>query len=147
LQEVLSGRQPTGPLWRGYPAQILEKQVCSVVAGATSESWLAGRLNKLQLPATVVPVRGYDEGIRGVLERCSNVFVGDRAILLGGAIRNPSSRKLTVLERQFTYEPLALALERGDEDFRLIVDRTLVHLFSSDQFSFSFTQRFPIGGT
>ena len=30
-----------------------------------------------------------------------------------------------VLPRFFTQEPLALALTRGDEDFRLIVDRAL----------------------
>src|SRR6476620_1612229 len=29
LKEVLSGRPPSGPLWRGYPAQVLEKQIFS----------------------------------------------------------------------------------------------------------------------
>ncbi len=43
----------------------------------------------------------------------------DRAILLDAAKRSPSARDLIVLDRQFTYEPLALAFARGDEDFRL----------------------------
>ena len=33
----------------------------------------------------------------------------------------------------FTYEPLALALPRGDEDLRLLVDRTLCGLYRSDE--------------
>jgi ABC-type amino acid transport substrate-binding protein len=132
LREVLSGRQPSEPLWRGSPAQILEKQVFSVVAGSTTETWLAGRLDKFQLTAKVVPVDGYDAGIRRVLDRSSNVFFGDRSILLDAAKRR-SPGELLVLERQFTSEPLALALERGDEEFRLLVDRTLSHLFGSDE--------------
>jgi ABC-type amino acid transport substrate-binding protein len=38
-----------------------------------------------------------------------------------------------VLDRLFAYEPLALALQRGDEDFRLLVDRTLSELYRSGE--------------
>ena len=38
-----------------------------------------------------------------------------------------------VVERRFTNENLALALSRGDEDFRLLVDRTLSGLYSSGE--------------
>jgi ABC-type amino acid transport substrate-binding protein len=134
LVQVLSGRPPSGPLWRGSPAQLLEKQVFSVVTATTGETWLTERLNQLQLTATVVPVKSYDEGIGRVLERSSNVFFGDRAILLDAVSRNSSARDLMVLNRQFTYEPLALALARDDDEFRLLVDRSLTHIFASDQF-------------
>ena len=39
-----------------------------------------------------------------------------------------------VLKRQFTYAPIALALERGDADFRLAVDQALSQLFGSEEF-------------
>ena len=74
LKEVLSGRPPSGPLWRGYPAQVLEKQVFSVVAGTPGEKWVQGRLNEFELTAKVVPVEGYDAGVQSVLDRSSNVF-------------------------------------------------------------------------
>ena len=134
LREVLSGRPASGPLWRGYPAQVLEKQVFSVVAGTPSEKWLHDRLNEFQLTAKVVPVEGYDAGIQSILDRSSNVFFADRSILLDAAKRSPSAGDLMVLERQFTYAPLALALERNDADFRLVVDRTLSQFFGSDEF-------------
>ena len=134
LKEVLSGRPPSGPLWRGYPAQILEKQTFSVVAGTPSEKWLADSLDKFQLTAKVVPVKSYEEGVQRVLDGGSNVFFADRSILLDAAKRGPSAGNLTVLDRQFTYAPLALALERNDADFRLVVDRALSQLFGSQEF-------------
>lgn len=134
LKEVLSGRPPSGPLWRGYPAQVLTQQVFSAVAGTPGEKWLNDKLNELQLTAKVVPVQSYDEGVRRVVDGSSNVFFADRSILLDAAKRGPSARNLTVLERQFSYAPLALALERNDADFRLVVDRALSQLFGSRNF-------------
>ena len=112
LKEVLSGRPPSGPLWRGYPAQVIEKQVFSVVAGTPSEKWVQDRLNQFELTAKVAPVEGYDAGVQSVLDRSSNVFFADRSILLDAAKRSASPGDLKVLERQFTYVPLALALEQ-----------------------------------
>jgi ABC-type amino acid transport substrate-binding protein len=142
LKEVLSGRPPSGPLWRGYPAQILEKQVFSVVADTPTEKWLANQIDKLQLTANVAPVKSYEEGIRRVLDGSSNVFFADRSILLDAAKRSPSADDLMVLERQFTYGPIALALERGDADFRLAVDQALSQLFGSKEFRRLYVQWF-----
>jgi ABC-type amino acid transport substrate-binding protein len=134
LREVLSG-QPPGfqPYWRATAGQFLQEQTFSVVRGATSEGWLAGRIKDFQLTAKVVPVDGYEAGVRTVIERSSNVLFGDRAILLGAARRGPSPGDLVVLGRLFTYEPLALALGRDDEDFRLVVDRALSRLYRSGE--------------
>jgi putrescine:ornithine antiporter len=134
LREVLSGKRPEfRPIWRGTASQLLQAQSFSVVAGTTSEKWLTGRLNDFKVTAKVAPVSGYEAGIRGVLDRSSNVFFGDRAILLDAVKRSPSAGDLMVLDRSFTYEPLALAMARGDEDFRLVVDRTLSRLYRSGE--------------
>jgi ABC-type amino acid transport substrate-binding protein len=134
LKEVLSGRPPSGPLWRGYPAQILEKQTLCAVGGTPSEKWVSDSLDKLQLTASIVPVKSYEEGVQRALDGSCNVFFADRSILLDEARRGPSARDFTVLKRQFTYAPLALALERNDADFRLVVDRALSQLFGSQEF-------------
>jgi ABC-type amino acid transport substrate-binding protein len=134
LREVLAGRPASGPVWRGSPARILEKKTFSVVTGTTSASWLADRMDKFHIDATVAPVDSYKAGIQQVLDRKSDVFFGDRPILYDAAEGGPSAGDLTVLDRLFTYEPLALALARDDEDFRLVVDRSLSKLFRSDQF-------------
>jgi putrescine:ornithine antiporter len=142
LRDVLAGRPYRGPLWRGSPAQILESQVFSVAAGTPTEKWLNDRLNEFQLTAKVVPVKSYDEGIQSVLDRTSNVFFADRSILLDAATRSPSASNLRVLNRQFTYSPIALAVERNDADFRLAVDRALSQLLGSDEFNTLYTKWF-----
>jgi polar amino acid transport system substrate-binding protein len=136
LRDLLAeGQPPSRPIWRGSPARtLLENKTFSVVAGTTGVDWMAGRLDAFQISATVVPVDSYDSGIQRVLDRASDVLFGDRALLLGAAKRNPSSANLTVLDRLFTTEPLALVLARNDDDFRLVVDRTLSRLFASDEF-------------
>jgi ABC-type amino acid transport substrate-binding protein len=134
LREVLSDEPPSGPIWRGSPAQILQKKTAAVVKGTTSESWVADRLQKLQIDANVAPVDGYDTGIQSVFDRKADVFFGDRPILLATAAGTPSGSYLIVLDRLFTSEPLALTLARNDEDFRLVVDRALSRLFRSDDF-------------
>jgi putrescine:ornithine antiporter len=134
LREVLEGRPPPyRPLWRASPVQVLQQRVFSAISGTTAEAWLAERKGSLKITSEVVPVDGYEAGIERVLSRKSDVFFGDRPILLDAAKRNASTDDLVVLERLFTYEPLALALERGDEDFRLLVDRTLSGLYQSGE--------------
>ena len=143
LREILMKAKPAPrPLWRASATQILAKQVFSVVRGTTSEAWLAARRAELKIDAKVVPVDGYDAGIQRVLDRGTDVFFGDRPILFEVAKRNPSAKHLIVLDRFFTYEPLALTLKRGDEDFRLLVDRTLSGLYGSTDFGFLYAKWF-----
>lgn len=142
LREVLAGRPPSNPVWRGSAGQLLQTQTFSVVAGTTAEPWLAGKLSEFKLTAKVAPVAGYDAGVQGVLDRSAHVFFGDRAILLDAAARSPSASKLMVLDRLFTYEPVALVLARGDEDFRLAVDRALSALYASADFPALYVQWF-----
>jgi len=143
LREALAGRQvPLRPVWRGTVDPGLQARTSAVVAGTTSEKWLTGRLVDLEIPGNVVRVNDYDAGVRSVLDRSSNVFFGDRAILLDAAKRSPSARDLIVLDRQFTYEPVSLALSRGDEELRLSVDRTLSRLYRTGDIGSLYTKWF-----
>ena len=134
LQDVLASRPPSGPIWRASPALVLEDKTFSVVKGTTGESWLSGRIDDFQLPTKVVPVDSYDAGIKAVLDGGANVFFGDRPILMDAAAQSASAGDLVVLDKQFTFEPIALALPRNDDDFRLVVDRALSRYFTSDAF-------------
>ena len=134
LRDVLAGRPASGPIWRASPARVLEDKTFSVVTGTTGETWLAGRLKDFQLTANVDRVASYDDGVMRVLDRSSDVFFGDRPILLEAAAESPSAADLTVLDKLFTYEPVALTLGRNDDDFRLVVDRALSRAFKADDF-------------
>ena len=144
LQDVLAGRPPTGPIWRGSPARVLEAKTFSVVKGTTSENWLSDRLQNFQLDASVIPVENYDSGIKEVVSGHADVFFGDRSILLDAAAESGSASELTVIDRLFTEDPLAFALQRNDDDFRLVVDRTLSRIFASGEFRDEYMKWFGV---
>ena len=133
-------RRPCGP---GAPARtILEHKTFSSIAGTTSEEWLSGRIKTFQLAATAAPVTDYQQGIERLLDGSSAVLFGDMPLLMDAAARSDSSGNLIVLERHFTYEPLGLELTRGDEDFRLAVDRALSQAYAAENFRAFFTTWF-----
>lgn len=128
---LMKGEAAYRPLSSASPAQVIPQQTFAVIPGTTAETWIDTRSAKLHLSIKVVPVNGYDDGVRKLLDRSANVFFGDRTILVEAAKRSPSSRNLVVLDRHFTTEPVALVLPRGDDDFRLLIDTTLSRLFRS----------------
>jgi ABC-type amino acid transport substrate-binding protein len=135
LKDILSGRTPpTGPTWRANADQLLRQSTISVVAGTRAERALTDRLSQLQLIPKMVPVDSYAAGIDRVLDGRSNVFFGDRAILLDAVKQKNLSGQLQVLDRFFTHETLAFAVPRDDEDLRLVVDGALSKLFRSNAF-------------
>jgi putrescine:ornithine antiporter len=143
LRETLSGRgQAYRPTWRASVSQVLRARAFSAVEGTTSDKWLTERIRDLAVTADISRVDGYGAGVRSVLERRSDAFFGERAVLLDAAKRHASARDLIVIDRLFTYEPLALALGRGDEDFRLLVDRVLSRLYESGGIGGLYTEWF-----
>jgi putrescine:ornithine antiporter len=132
MQSVLSGDEvPYHPLWRGSFNEVLQKRTLSAATGTTAARWLDLKKDELGIEAEVVPVKDYAEGVERVAGRRTDVMFGDRAILLELATRSKSAKDLLVLPRDYTNEPIALGLARGDEELRLIVDRTLSRLYRS----------------
>lgn len=144
LLEVLEFGEPSiRPVWRGSPARtVLENKTFSAVAGTTSEQWLSERINTFHLAATAKSVDGYQQGIEGVIDGSSAALFGDMPVLMDASARSENSGNLVVLKRHFTYEPLGLELSRGDEDFRLTVDRALSEMYRSPGFRLFFTTWF-----
>jgi ABC-type amino acid transport substrate-binding protein len=143
LREVLSGRgQQFNPVWRANATQLLQARDFIVVGNTTAEAWLGRRMNDLDVLAPVQVVKSYGEGVQRVLNRRSDVFFGDRAILLDTANRQSGGRELIVLDRLFTYEPMALALAPGDDGFRLLVDRAISQMYRSGEITKLYVKSF-----
>jgi len=133
LRQVLNG-DPTGPVWRGSPARLLDKKTFAVIKGTTSEDILKGALKRLQISANITEVDSFQAGVAAVLDRNADVLLGDRSILVESAQSSAQPADLIVIDRIFTTEPVALPLDRNDEDFRLAVDQALSNLYRSDRF-------------
>lgn len=107
------------------------------VADSTSLDWanaVAGRLKQEDPKAKavqVVTLAGHEEGLAALTSGKIDVYLADRAIL-GGLLRGKGLPAGAVLSRNaFTYEPYALAIPRGDEELRLILDRALSRIYRS----------------
>jgi ABC-type amino acid transport substrate-binding protein len=134
LRAILEGREPPfRPQWRVSLGQVLEKRVLSAQTNTPAERWLQRRRDDLKINTEIVPVTSYQEGVDRVLEGRSDVMFGDRALLLETAERSPAADELIVLDRTFTHQSVALALARNDENFRLLVDRTLSRLYRTGE--------------
>jgi ABC-type amino acid transport substrate-binding protein len=143
LQNVLEARPtPYKPIWRASPFSPIQHRTLSVVAGTSAVGWAKDRASKLDLVATLDTVDSYDAGVAKVLKRDTDVLFGDRATLLALAKRSADASKLRVLTRHYTYEPLALALARNNDDFRLVVDRALLRFYASPKFGDAYLEVF-----
>lgn len=134
LRDALGETPNTKAVWRGSPAaKVLEKTSFAVVAGTRTQNWLAERGATLQIDARVVPVPNYRTGLQQLLDRKVDVFFGDRTAVLS-ALPAAASNSVIVLDRLFTHDPVALALARNDDDFRLLVDAALSETYPSEEF-------------
>jgi len=133
LRQVLSG-DPAGPVWRGSPARVLDKKTFAVIKGTTNEDILKGALKRLQISANITEVDSFQAGVGAVLDRSADVLLGDRSILVETAQSSAQAADLLVIDRIFTTEPVALPVDRNDEDLRLAVDEALSKLYRSDRF-------------
>ena len=119
----------------------LAGQKIGVRGATTTEDALRNTLAKLDMKAEVVPVSSHDEG-RAKLEAGEiAAYFGDQAILIFLA-KESAPGKLKLSDQQFTFEPYALALARGDDDFRLLVDRTLAQTYRSGRIDVVFKSAF-----
>ena len=134
MRALLAGEEPRfRPTWRASYGQILRQRSFVVHSGTTAQDWLSGRIDEFNIIADLDAVDSYDAGVARVVDRRSDAFFGDRAVLADAARRSPDSNRLEVLPRLFTHETYSLAMERGDEDFRLLVDTVISELAHSGE--------------
>jgi polar amino acid transport system substrate-binding protein/glutamate/aspartate transport system substrate-binding protein len=113
------------------------------VRGATTtEEALRNTLTKLSVDAEVVTVSNHQDGLDKLVKGEISAYFGDRAILIFLAGRSEHRGNLRMSDKHFTHEPYALALPRGDSDFRLAVDRTLSRVYRSGAIATLFTSAF-----
>lgn len=146
LRDVLAGRDGNDdrqPIWRGSPqVAALQQRSFAVIGGTTTENRLKEARERLKVNSSIVSVPDLATAIRQVSDGKADAFFGERTTLLDAIHHDASAGELTVLDRYFDHTPLSFALSRGDEDFRLMVDRSLSHLYQSGKIAEVYTQYF-----
>jgi ABC-type amino acid transport substrate-binding protein len=113
-----------------------------VLAGTTTEQSVRDTLTNAHVTAEVVPAKTHEEGVAMLEKGEIAAYFGDRAILAYLAARSSEAGKLRLADNYFSLEPYALALARGDEDFRLAVDRALSRIYRSGEIATVFAHSF-----
>jgi ABC-type amino acid transport substrate-binding protein len=117
-------------------------QKIGVLAGTTTEEALRNTLNDAGMTADVVAAKTHAEGLAMLDEGKISAYFADRAILLTLTRESKAPDKLRLADEYLTVEPYALALPRGDSDFRLAVDRALSHIYRSSDIVAIFERTF-----
>lgn len=100
----------------------------SVVSNTTTIVALKRVLKKLGIEAEVVAVGSTKEGMNMLESKKVDAFAADQVVLIGQVIARSARDKYALSSDLFSFEPFALALQRGDADFRLLADRVLSDL-------------------
>jgi ABC-type amino acid transport substrate-binding protein len=128
LKEVVVAGGPAA--FSGAAVQAaLEGRTVAVRAGTTAEEWLRSSPIAAIEGTTVATASDHRAGARGVAAGTIDIYFADKAILVGLRSRLDAPESVLVSDRTFTNEPYALALPRGDEDLRLMIDRALSHIY------------------
>lgn len=99
-----------------------------VLGDTTTHTHLRTALAQLGIKANVEVSADHRAGIRALADGKIDAYFADRAILAYLASRLDKSRNVRIGKRYFSYETYALALTRGDNEFRLVVDRALARM-------------------
>lgn len=125
--------------------QELAGQKVGALAGSTTEPGLRAALEEAKIDAEVVPVPSHGEGMARLVSGDLAAYFGDGAILLYNLVRSPDRERLRLADVVLSFEPYALALPKGDSDFRLVVDSTLALLSRSGEVTTLFERNFGAG--
>ena len=113
-----------------------------VLAGTTTEDALQNTLKEAGIEAEVIPAKTHQQGLAMLDDGRISAYFADRSILVFLAQQSKAPEKLMLAENYLTVEPYALALPRGDEDFRLAVDRALSHIYRNGEIVAIFAKTF-----
>lgn len=101
----------------------------AVITGTTTEKALKGSLERRSIKAEVVTVKTREAGLQLLDSRKVEGFASDRIVLIGVVLTSKTQGAFKLLDEDFSVEPYALALPRGDAEYRLAVNRALARLY------------------
>lgn len=113
-------------------AGLQDKKV-AVVKDTTTIDQLKNTLKESVIDAEIIPVDSASAGMKALIAGEVDAFSSDQVVLIGLAITHEGEEKFTIADDVFSFEPFALAVKRGDSDFRLVADRALSRLNRNGQ--------------
>jgi glutamate/aspartate transport system substrate-binding protein len=101
----------------------------AVITGTTTEKVLKETLQRRGIKAQVVTVKTRENGLQLLETAKVDGFASDRIVLIGVVLTGTAQGSYKVLDEDYSIEPYALALPKGDHEYRLAVNRVLARLY------------------
>ncbi len=114
-----------------------------VRGGTTTEEVLRATLEAKKMKADVVAFNSHPNGLKALEDGKIDAYFGDQSILYSLLFKSDKANELSISDNTLTVEVQGLALPRGDDDFRLAVDRAVSGLFRDGQMEAFFKQALP----
>lgn len=114
----------------GGIASLAGKRV-GVRTDTTTEDALRQTLSDMGMEAEIVEFDSHQEGRDAVASGDIAAYFGDQSILIGLILTSGAPGDFELSNDMMTIEKQALAMPRGDDDFRLAVDTALSELYIS----------------
>lgn len=107
----------------------LEGKTIAVIDGTTTHATLRKFSEVNEVKLTLRLIETHSMGMELLDAGKVDGYASDRTMLVGQVMRSTDSARYTISAEAFSFEPYALMLQRGDTDFRLVVDRALASLY------------------
>jgi len=107
----------------------IEKKTIAVIKGTTTHETLHKLSEVNEYSFSLRLIENHDNGVALLNDGKVDGFATDRAMILGHILRSGDVSRYTISKDVFSFEPYAFMLQRGDTDFRLVVDRALASLY------------------
>lgn len=132
LMTFITGGGVASKIDAALPSVIsLGDKEIAVIKGTTTEAALKLFAETNEYEIELHYIATHAEGLN-LLERGEvDGYASDRAMLIGQVLRSDDARKFAITRDVFSFEPYGLMIERGDTEFRLVVDRALAKLYRS----------------
>jgi ABC-type amino acid transport substrate-binding protein len=112
----------------------LEGKRVAAISGTTTDKALREALERRTVKAEVVNVKTRDEGLLLLGKGDIQALASDRTALIGLVVMSSEARgSFRLLDQDFSIEQYALAMRRGDHDFRVAVNRVLARIYRSGE--------------
>jgi polar amino acid transport system substrate-binding protein/glutamate/aspartate transport system substrate-binding protein len=113
-----------------------------VLSGTTTEARLRGSLRENGIAAEVVSASTHEDGLAMIDSGRVTAYFADQTILVFLLNQSKDPDKLAIAEEYLSIEVYALALARGDTEFRLAVDTALSRIYRGGEIGAVFDKTF-----
>jgi polar amino acid transport system substrate-binding protein/glutamate/aspartate transport system substrate-binding protein len=122
--------------------KLLAGKKVGVVGGTLTDEVTRRSLASVNIKADIVPFKDFDDAMAALEKGEIAAYFAGRAMLASMIQGNPSASRILLAGNYLTYEPFALAMRRGDFEFRIAVDRALSQIFKSGEIGTIFSKSF-----